>query len=206
MRTDRRARCVTILLATSLAGGCNKGTPLPVVGPSPSPVPPATTVIKVVPSETPFAVALVTELSSESNRPGETFRANVVTPLQSDDGDTIVPAEAELVGTVISVSPAPDPAILIRFDAVETRWGPRSLRATVTRAQPQASVGGDRPRFAGYDGAIRPAPGIPLLTSDVPATAQVIDLPPGARLRMVLTDSLAIRAHEPNVPFAPPSP
>jgi hypothetical protein len=205
MRTDRAPafHIGTLLLAV----GCVQSTPLPVIGPSPSPVPPATTVVKVVPAEMPFTVQLETELSSVTARAGDPFRTRLVTPLEGNDGDTIVETDAELVGLVVSVRSAPSPAILLRFNAVETRWGPRVLHATLTRAQPQASIVGDRSQFVGYDGTIEPAPGIPLLTSqDEPATAEAIDLPPGARLRMVLIDPLVISALEPNVPFAPPSP
>jgi hypothetical protein len=209
MRANQRARVfpvVAILVASSWAAGCNKGTPVPVVGPAPQPIPPATSVIKIVSADTPFVVELVTELSSVVNTAGEQFRARIVTPLEAEDGDTVVTADSQLVGRVVDVRPAPQPAILVRFDAIETRWGPRALHATFTRTQPQASVVGDRARFEGYDGAIQAAPGIPLLTSDYSATAQAIELPTGARLRMVLTDPLAIRALEPAENFAPPSP
>lgn len=195
-----------MLAALLASGACQKGTPLPVVGPTPSPNVPDEPLLKVVPAETPFAVELATELSSTTTQAGDPFRARVVNPIESDDGDTVVPADAELAGVVVGIRSAPDPAILVRFDGIETRWGPRVLRATFTRAQPVASVVGNPASFAGYDGSLQPAPGVPLLTDDVPAAAQQIDLPPGARLRIILTDALAVRTLVPNPLAVPASP
>jgi hypothetical protein len=192
-----------MLLAT-LVASCQKGAPMPVVGPSPSPNVPAEAVLKVVPADTPFAVELSTELSTTTTQGGDPFRARVVNAIESNDGDTVVPADAELAGVVVGIRSAPEPAILVRFDGIETRWGPRTVRATFTRAQPVASIVGNSASFAGYDGALQPAPGVPLLTDDMPATSQQIDLPPGARLRMILTDPLAVRALVPN-PIAVPA-
>jgi hypothetical protein len=198
MRTNRR------LAIAVTAAACSGRPPVPLVEPTPRPNVPAEAVLKIVHADTPFTVELASELSSVTDRPGEPFRASVVTPLEADDGDTLVSPDAEISGQIIAVIDAPDPAILVRFDSIETRWGPRVLRATFARAQPQASVVGERARFAGYDGAIRQAPGIPISTSDAPTAPAPIDLPAGARVRLVLTDPLAVRAPEP-LPN-PPSP
>jgi hypothetical protein len=176
---------------------CSGRPPVPLVEPTPSPNVPAEPVLKVVPADTPFTVELATELSSTTDRPGEPFRASVVTPLESDDGDTLVSPDAEIAGQIVAVRDAPDPAILVRFDSIETRWGLRVVRATFARVQPQASLVGERATFAGYDGAIRPASGIPLSTSVAPTAPAPIDLPAGARVRLVLTEPLAVRAPEP---------
>jgi hypothetical protein len=201
MREDPRlvAFAISASAFVTLAVGCNAPgfPPQPAVQPVPIPAPPATAVIKVVPAQTPFSVELTTPLSSSANEPGEPFRARVLTPLASVDGDTIVTPDAEIVGRIMAVAGAPEPSLFIRFDAIETRWGPRVIGATFTRAQPDPSVVGDLPRFEGYDGALEPAAGIPLRSEDVPATADVIELPAGARLRIVLTYPLAIRALEP---------
>ena len=199
MRTNRRGgvvRSATVLVTLAI-GGCYGRPPLPNVGPSPSPNVPDDTVVKIVPAETPFTVELATELSSTTDRTGDPFRANVVTPLLADDGDTVVSPAAEIAGQIVAIREAPEPSILVRFDSIETHWGPRLIHATFARAQPQASILGERARFAGYDGAIRPAPGIPLLTSDAPAAPAAIDLPAGARLRLLITDAFVVRALEP---------
>jgi hypothetical protein len=209
MQKARRALAFaasTLPLAMWLVGACRAAgsVPTPALEPVPIPKQPTTPVLKVVPARTPFSVELSTELSSRTNRPGEPFRARVLTPLQDEDGDTIVPTDAELVGRVMAIGQPPDPTIFIRFDAIETLWGPREVRATFTRSQPSPSVMGDLPQFPGYDGALQRAGGIPLFSEDAPSNAGFIDLPAGARLRMVLTDPLAIRALEPSGP--PPVP
>jgi hypothetical protein len=204
-----RPRAVAFAVWTALFGMLGACRPMdypprPPVEPVPIPNPPATAVLKVVPARTPFSIQLSSGLSSSTNVPGEPFRARVLTPLESEDGDTIVSPDAELVGRVMAVGQAPEPSILIRFDAIETRWGSRVIRATFTRAQPDPSVVGDLPRFEGYDGALEPAGGIPLRSEDEPARAGAIELPAGARLRLVLTDPLAIRALE-QTAVPPPS-
>jgi hypothetical protein len=167
---------------------------MPVVQPTPTPNPPAATVLKIAPAETSFDVELETELNSVTNRAGEPFRVRLLTSIAADDGDAIAPPDAEIAGRVVDIRSGPAPAVLVRFDSIDTRWGPSAIRATFTSTQPDASVVGDRSRFAGYDGAIRPAPGIPLLTDTAPGSAPAIRLPPGSRLRLVLTDALAVRA------------
>jgi hypothetical protein len=176
------------------ADGCNTRPPLPALQPTPTPNPPAAAVLKIAPAETTFDVELETEFNSASNRAGDPFRVRLLTSIDADDGDTIVPPDAEIAGRVVDIRSSPAPAVLVRFDSIDTRWGPSAIRASFTSTQPDASVVGDRSRFAGYDGAILPAPGIPLLTDTAPGTAQAIRLPPGSRLRLVLTDVLAVRA------------
>ena len=112
-----------------------------------------------------------------------------------------------IVGLVVAVQPGPEPAIYVRSTPSRRDGAGMRLRATFARSQPQASITGERARFSvGYDGAIRPAGGIPLFTSDAPAAAGAINLPAGARLHMVLTDSLAVRALVPTSGGPAPAP
>src|SRR4051812_33790259 len=183
------------LLVASLGGeSCIKSPPMPIGEPGATPIPPAAPLLQGRPRETAFAVELATELNSTTNRPGEPLRARVITPLEAADGDTVVPVDATLEGRVIAVS---GPVILVRFDVIETRWGRRAVRATFSRDQPEPSVIGERAQFEGYDGSLQPASGIPLV-GDPPPPGELpnrpLELPPGARLQLVLTDPIAIRA------------
>jgi hypothetical protein len=212
MRKDRRVAVFAVALAlagTSFAGaGCRGAAIPPNIEPSPSSLapsaPPSTSVVKSVPAETPFAVELATELNSATGRAGDPFRARVVTPLEAADGDTIVSVDAELLGHVVAVRRPPDPAILVRFDLIETRWGARPVAALFTQVQPEPSVVGLPPRYSGYDAELERAGGIKLDDRPSGSSGEAgppVVLPPGARLQMVLTDELAVRAPAPD-PYA----
>ena len=74
----------------------------------------------VVPDGTPFTVELVTQLDSDVSRPGDPFRARVLSPLATVDRQEVVSPGATLWGHVVTVGPA---ILYLKFDEVKTRWG-----------------------------------------------------------------------------------
>jgi outer membrane lipoprotein SlyB len=76
--------------------------PAPVaVAPAPPPVP----VKRVIPSGTALSIRLTDSLDSAKNKVGDTFRATLKVPL-TVDGDTVIPAGADVEGRVADVSNA----------------------------------------------------------------------------------------------------
>ncbi|HLQ51166.1 MAG TPA: BON domain-containing protein [Terriglobales bacterium] len=59
-----------------------------------------------IPEGTVLSVRLIDNLSSESNKTGETFRATLDTPLVGDDNRVAVPAGAEVQGTIVDAKPS----------------------------------------------------------------------------------------------------
>jgi hypothetical protein len=76
-------------------------TPPAPVAPPPPPVP----VKHVIPSGTTLSIRLIDSLDSAKNKVGDTFRATLKVPV-SVDGDTVIPAGADIEGRVADVSNA----------------------------------------------------------------------------------------------------
>ncbi len=78
----------------------------PALQPSnPAPAPPPVPVKHVVPSGTVLSIRLIDSLDSAKNKVGDTFRATLKVPL-TVDGDTVIPAGADVEGRVADVSNA----------------------------------------------------------------------------------------------------
>ena len=74
--------------------------------PAPASPPPAPLPVKhVVPSGTVLSIRLIDSLDSAKNKEGDTFRATLKVPL-TVDGDTVIPAGADVEGRVAEVSNA----------------------------------------------------------------------------------------------------
>jgi hypothetical protein len=74
--------------------------------PAPVSTPPAPVPVKhVVPSGTVLSIRLIDSLDSAKNKVGDTFRATLKVPL-TVDGDTVIPAGADVEGRVADVSNA----------------------------------------------------------------------------------------------------
>lgn len=74
--------------------------------PAPASPPPAPVPVKhVVPSGTVLSIRLIDSLDSAKNKEGDTFRATLKIPL-TVDGDTVIPAGADVEGRVAEVSNA----------------------------------------------------------------------------------------------------
>ncbi len=89
--------------------------------PAPTYFPASTT----IPLNTQFQVALDEALSSKTSHPGDSFTATLEEPLQSSHGDTLIPTDAKVLGTVqeaesgkVFASMRGKGRLVLRFDAV----------------------------------------------------------------------------------------
>jgi hypothetical protein len=78
--------------------------PAPVEAPAPLPPPPAP-VRYTVPAGTTLSVRLIDSLDSGRNKPGDTFRATLNSPIRMN-GDVLVPAGADVEGRVLDATNA----------------------------------------------------------------------------------------------------
>jgi len=93
----------------------------------------------VVPAGTVVTVRLGEALSSKTSRPGETFTATVATPVDSD-GQTVIPAGATAIGTVVAAHPAGQfkgaSLLQIKLDSVTVNGKQRAIEtSSVARSQ-----------------------------------------------------------------------
>ena len=87
----------------------------------------------VVPAGTVVTVRLGEALSSKTSRPGETFTATVATPVDSD-GQTVIPAGATAIGTVVAAHPAGQfkgaSLLQIKLDSVTVNGKQRAIETS----------------------------------------------------------------------------
>lgn len=93
----------------------------------------------VVPAGTVLTVRLGEALSSKTSRPGETFTATVATPVDSE-GQTVIPAGATAIGTVVAAHPAGQfkgaSLLQIKLDSVTVNGKQRTIEtSSVARSQ-----------------------------------------------------------------------
>jgi hypothetical protein len=82
-----------------------------------------------------FVIRIKRALSTATTSAGQTFEAEVVTPLTSTDGTVLVEAGAPLLGHVEAVDFGGDaPRMALSFDAVETKRGAATLAAVIEGA------------------------------------------------------------------------
>jgi hypothetical protein len=167
----------------------------------------------VVPDETPFTVELVTELDSNVTRAGDPFRARMLSPLATVDRQEVVAPGAILWGHVVRVEQAPA-TLYLKFEEVDTKWGPTAIAASLSNAQSMAAVE-TLPRDARYDGVLRRRSGVPLdglaigggppsPLSRAEGTLSPILLVSGTRLQLELTSPLEVqKTMSPPPPSAP---
>jgi hypothetical protein len=162
-----------------------------------------------LPVRTEFSVILEQPIGTHLISPTQTFSARVRHPVRSPENEIIIQTGAHVHGRVIAVEDKPAVHIKIRFDDVETTWGPAAITATIRTAEPYASSmsgmeGGNGP----YDAALfmpvsdtaplpgglasgRPSQGGPAITGGPRAFGgSTILLPKGAELRIMLVKPL----------------
>jgi hypothetical protein len=109
--------------------------------PAPEPAPQPRVVTASVPMGTSMSLVLNETLSTERNRPGDTFTATLQNALTDADGNVLVPAGATIRGRLTQVEKSGHVGatgiIKLAFEAVS--FGGRSypMDATVVRANPQ---------------------------------------------------------------------
>lgn len=124
-----------------------------------------------------LAIRLSTPLSTALSSAGETFSAQVLTPLLAEDGKTVlVPAGATVIGHVAETDfGGASPWIRLGFDAVQTKNGLAPLSVSIVDAQSYL-VGGS---------SVQPAPAAPAEEAVVRRARHVV-LPAGARIDLML--------------------
>lgn len=100
-----------------------------------------------IPEGTDLRVSLNQKLDTENTHQGDTFSATLLNPLMSEDGETIVPAEATVAGRVtgLAASTSANEQAAIRLDIQEIRFDdqsyPMSADITQTGVEPHADQG-----------------------------------------------------------------
>jgi len=125
----------------------------------------------------------------------QTFSARVRHPVRSPQNEIVIQSDARIHGRVIAIDDKPALHIKVRFDAVDTTWGPLPVTATIRSADPYASsMSGADGGTVRYDAALyMPTTDVPLLF-DAGAVGggprawreSAIHLPKGAELRLML--------------------
>jgi hypothetical protein len=91
---------------------------------------------------TRFLVGLDDNLSTKSDKPGQSFRARTLEPLETPDG-TVLPAGAEVRGHISRVDPAGQAGrarLWLTFDDIRTRGGKAPLVARVVSVPGEMAV------------------------------------------------------------------
>lgn len=81
-------------------------TPPPAPTPAPAPAPPPAPA-RLEPGTIIEATSL-RELSSRTNKPGETFTATIASAVSAEDGRVVIPAGTEVTFTIVTLKPAPN--------------------------------------------------------------------------------------------------
>ena len=191
---------VTVASIVLGLGACSSGSRPPA---SPRPL-----VLPVEQLEGPYVAAraefVVTLDEPVAMHSGTLFRAHLDQPVRSPENEIVLATGATIHGEVVAVQTTPRPSAELKFDDVETRWGPARLSAVIAAADPLASpviVTGDRP----------PGPHVPFTgTGHRSAAVTQLDaraavgggpppedqggggdlLPRGAKLRLMLVEPL----------------
>ncbi len=109
--------------------------------PAPTPAPQPRVVTSTAPVGTTFNIRLNEELSTQTNRAGDSFLATLDEPILGDDGSVVVPAGATVRGRVTGVQKSGrvgETAVLsLAFETVSFAGESYALDATVVRADPE---------------------------------------------------------------------
>lgn len=109
--------------------------------PAPAPRPQPRLVTSTAPIGTTFSIRLNEQLSTETNRAGDSFMATLQESILGDDGSVVVPAGATVRGRVTGVQKSGrvgETAVLsLAFETVSFGGDSYPLDATVVRADPE---------------------------------------------------------------------
>jgi hypothetical protein len=145
------------------------GVPQPPVEPRPT----------YAPAGTRLAIRLSTPISTVSSSAGQTFSAEVLTPVLAADGTVLVAAGAPLLGHVAQIEfGGTTPRLRLGFDTVETMRGPAPLAVGVVSTESRRAPGTME---------LVPRPSGALTVHRRPAH---IEVPAGARIELALTEPL----------------
>jgi hypothetical protein len=156
-----------------------------------------------LPLRTEFTVILDQPIGTQVAAAERTFSARVRHPVRSPDNEIVLQTGAHLHGRVLSIESSPALSVKIRFDDVETTWGPMPIAATVRSAEPYASsTSGVSSGTAPYDAAFylpasNPAPVAAIGVGGgprMPGEAAIL-LPKGAELRIMLVRPIVAPPH-----------
>jgi hypothetical protein len=162
-----------------------------------------------LPVRTEFGVILEQPIGTHLVTPTQQFTARVRHPVRSPENEIVIQTGALIHGRIIAVEEKPALHIKIKFDEVETTWGPAPITATISSAEPYASImSGMAGAGISYDAALympisdRAPPPEGLVSGRPTQTGQAIGggprafgdskiiLPKGAELRIVLVKPL----------------
>jgi len=136
------SRITAFAVATLFAlGACGGGEfengPGPTVQPAPLPS------ANAIPRGTVMNVRLNETLKAERGEVGERFNATVITPLETTDGRTVVPAGSIVSGVVTGVDPSTREgdvaAIRVKFDRIQIRDRTYPFTADVIETRPRVT-------------------------------------------------------------------
>jgi hypothetical protein len=117
--------------------------PQPAPAPAPAPAPEPRWATSSAPVGTTMAVSLNQTLSTETNRPGDSFTATLQDAIRDSNGNTIVPAGATVRGRVTQVEKSnrvgETAVIKVAFESVSFGGTSYPLDASVIEAHPQRS-------------------------------------------------------------------
>ena len=188
------------LAGSIVAVACARNAPP--VSPEPPPPPRATAAplpppIHDIPAMTTFSVSLLNPVGTRLSAPGDSFRAQVISPLTTLRGYTLVPVGSVLRGRVVAVERAPASRLRLKFESLTTTSGPVPLFATLTEKQPNPSFVVRQPRRqeADYDVTLDGVPGVPLGGSGSTAGLSHGDIRLGAKtqLEVILIHPLRVK-------------
>jgi hypothetical protein len=132
-----RGWTISIALTAILAAAT-----LPALGHAQESAVPAKALPMAVPTGTRFLVGLDDNLSTKSDKPGQSFRAKTLEPLETPDG-TVLPSGAEIRGHISRVEPAGTAGrarLWLTFDDIRTRGGKAPLVAQVVSVPGEMAV------------------------------------------------------------------
>jgi hypothetical protein len=156
-----------------------------------------------VAAQAEFTIALVDPIAKDAIGKRRSFRARVEYPVRSPENEIVIQTNALVRGEIVTFEAGPMLVVNLKFDQIETVWGPARLVATVRSAEPYALVTlaptspATMLRSADADASLYPLGGAwaavprsptsavgggPRSTSDSPGPV----LPAGATMRLVL--------------------
>jgi outer membrane protein with glycine zipper len=185
---------------------------------NPVPTRPAAPTTVSLATGTEFGLTLRDSISSRRNRAGESFLATTPADVKNSEGRVVIPAGAEVQGTIVEIKPAPNPneqgTLTLAISSVTVRGQSYPLKADIVAAATQrqgrgiegadvartgagaaagAIVGrllGKNSRGAVIGGIVGGAAGA--ATSAAVKDSDIV-LPAGANLTIRLTEALAVR-------------
>ncbi|HKQ69350.1 MAG TPA: hypothetical protein VJT73_08425 [Polyangiaceae bacterium] len=153
-------------------------------------------------ARTEFTIVLDRAVGATSSVNPQKWTAHVESPVRSLSNEIVIQTQALVHFEVIAAERSRAPIVNLKFDDVETIWGPSALSATVRSAGPDiwvSSIGSCDRGVVGYDAALGAVPKSEPFTnagaigggpSPGKDDESPVILPTGTRLRLALREPL----------------